>query len=67
MLLCNKIDGFTWNLVVVYRDAQQDGKAPFLVELVHIIHKTKFPIMITGDFNMTRRSSDKNKPRGFNK
>jgi exonuclease III len=67
LLLCNKSDGFTWNLVVVYGDAQQAGKAPFLVELVHIIHKTKFPLMITGDFNMTRRSSDKNKPGGFNK
>jgi endonuclease/exonuclease/phosphatase family metal-dependent hydrolase len=67
LLLCNKSDGFTWNLVVVYGDAQQAGKAPFLVELVHIIHKTKFPLMITGDFNMTRRSSHKNKPGGFNK
>jgi hypothetical protein len=53
--------------VVVYGDAQQVGKASFLVELVHIIYKTKFPLMITGDFNMTRRSSDKNKPGGFNK
>jgi hypothetical protein len=39
----------------------------FLVELVHIIQKTKAPIMITGDFNTTRRSSDKNKPGGFNR
>jgi hypothetical protein len=67
LLLCDKSDGFTWNLVVVYGDAQQVGKAPFLVELVHIIHKTKFPLMITGDFNMPRRSSDKNKLGGFNK
>jgi hypothetical protein len=53
--------------VVVYGDAQQAGKAPFLVELAHIIQKTRVPIMITGDFNLTRRASDKNKPGGFNK
>jgi hypothetical protein len=67
LLLSNKSDGFTWNLVVVYGDAQQAGKAPFLVELAHIIQKTRVPIMITGDFNLTRRASDKNKPGGFNK
>jgi endonuclease/exonuclease/phosphatase family metal-dependent hydrolase len=54
-------------LVVVYGDAQQAGKAPFLVELAHIIQKTKVPIMITGYFNMTGRASNKNKPEGFNK
>jgi hypothetical protein len=67
LLVCNKNDGFTWNLVVVYGDAQQAGKALFLVELVHIIHKSKVPLMITGDFNMSRRSSDENKTGGFNK
>jgi endonuclease/exonuclease/phosphatase family metal-dependent hydrolase len=67
LLLSNKSDGFTWNLVVVYGDAQQAGKAPSLVELAHIIQKARVPIMITGDFNMTRRASDKNKPGGFNK
>jgi hypothetical protein len=46
---------------VVYDDAQQAGKDPFLVELAHIIQKTKVPIMITGDFNMTGRASNKNK------
>jgi hypothetical protein len=52
---------------VLYDDAQQAGKAPFLVELAHIIQKTKVPIMITGDFNMIGRASNKNKSGGFNK
>jgi hypothetical protein len=65
LLVCNKNDGFTWNLVVVYGDAQQARKAPFLIEIVHIILKSKVPLMVTGDFNMTKRSSDKNKTGGF--
>jgi hypothetical protein len=53
--------------VVVYGDAQPAGKTKFLVGLVHIIKHTKVPIMISEDFNITRRSSDKNKPGGYNK
>ena len=36
-LVHSKLENFTWNLVVVYVDAQPTGKAKFLVELVHII------------------------------
>ena len=64
-LVHNKLEDFTWNLVVVYGDAQPSGKAKFLVELVHIIKHTKVPLFIAGDFNLTRRSSDKNKPGGY--
>jgi hypothetical protein len=67
VLINNRKDNFTWNLVVVYVDAQPTGKLKFLVDLVHIIKNTKVPIMIAGDFNITRISSDKNKPGGFNK
>jgi hypothetical protein len=67
VLINNRKDNFIWNLVVVYGDAQPTGKIKFLVDLVHIIKNTKVPIMIAGDFNITIRSSDKNKPGGYNK
>jgi endonuclease/exonuclease/phosphatase family metal-dependent hydrolase len=54
-LLLAKKDNFTENLVVAYGDAQQDGKANFLVELVNVIRRSTYPILITGDFNMTRK------------
>ena len=52
---------------MVYGDAQHDGKANFLIELVNIIRSSHCPILIAGDFNMTRRESDKNKPGGYNR
>ena len=67
LLITSKFDNFTWRLVVVYGDAQQDGKAKFLIELVHIIRSSHCPILIAGDFNLTRRASDKNKPGGYNR
>jgi hypothetical protein len=63
-LIARKKDSFTWNLVVVYGDAQQDGKANFLIELVNVIRSSTHPILITGDFSMTRKESEKNKPGG---
>jgi hypothetical protein len=66
-LISSKFHNFTWNLVVVYGDAQQDGKANFLVELVNVIISSTYPILITGDFNMTRKDSEKNKPGGYNR
>jgi hypothetical protein len=52
--------------VVVYGDAHQDGKAN-LVELVNVIRSSTHPMLISGDFNMTKRESEKNKPRGYNR
>lgn len=63
----NVSDGFVWNLVIVYEDAQPTRKSKFLVELVHLFKNTKSPLLITGDFNITRKASDKNKPGGYNK
>ena len=36
LLVTNKEDNFSWNMVVLFGDAQNDGKAKFLIELVHI-------------------------------
>jgi exonuclease III len=66
-LINSKADDFKWNLVIVYGDAQQSCKAKFLIELVHLIRKSRAALMLAGDFNMTRRESDKNKPGGYNK
>jgi hypothetical protein len=64
-LLLAKKDNFTKNLVVVYGDDQQDGKTNFLVEFVNVIRRSTYPILITGDFNMTRKESEKNEPGGI--
>ena len=41
-------DGFCWDLVVVYGDAQPKGKPIFLVELVHIFKNSKRPMLVGG-------------------
>src|SRR4051794_6590371 len=65
--LCNKIDNFCWNIIVVYGDAQQSDKVAFWIELAQFINKSKLPMLVIGDFNLTRRESDKSKPGVFNK
>jgi hypothetical protein len=37
------------------------------VELVNVIRSSVYPILITGDFNMTRKDSEKNKRGGYNR
>jgi endonuclease/exonuclease/phosphatase family metal-dependent hydrolase len=58
LLVNTRKENFTWNLVIVYGDAQHDGKAKFLVELIHVIKHSQYPLLIAGDFNMTRRVTD---------
>lgn len=65
ILLFDKKAKFEWNLVVVYGDAQEAGKAAFLAELSRIYQdNAAVPCVIGGDFNIIRNSSDKNKPGG---
>jgi hypothetical protein len=47
-LVASKKDNFTWNLMVVYGDAQQDGKVSFLIELVNVIRSSTYQILIIG-------------------
>ena len=49
-----------WNLLVVYGDAQEEGKIPFLNELANFCHSNQEPILIGGDFNIIRFSHEKN-------
>lgn len=67
MLLRNKEDNFTWNLVVVYGAAQLDQKRAFLACLAHVCQKNKGPILLGGDFNIIRKESEKNKKGGYNR
>ena len=52
---------------MVYGDAQVDGKAKFLMELVNVIGASACPILVAGDFNLTRKESDRNRPGGYNR
>jgi hypothetical protein len=37
-------------------------KPTYLIELVNVTRSSTYPILISRDFNMTRKESDKNKP-----
>ena len=56
----NKLDGFTWILVIVYGAAQADRKPDFLAELVCICEKEELPMLVWGDFNIIRHQEEKN-------
>ncbi|PVH35203.1 hypothetical protein PAHAL_7G126000 [Panicum hallii] len=60
-LLRNKSDGFKWTLVCVYGPAQENLKEQFLAELVNMASRVTEPLLIGGDFNLLRKSSEKNK------
>jgi hypothetical protein len=65
--LCNKANSFKWVLVVVYSPAQDNQKESFLVELVNMCSHESLPLMIGGDFNIMRRSEEKNNDRFNNR
>ena len=50
-----------WSLANVYGPAQDEFKDSFLAELSSFCFKAKYPVLIGGDFNILRFSSDKNK------
>lgn len=50
-----------WSLVNVYGPAHNDHRDSFLAELANFCFKAKYPILMGGDFNILRFSSDKNK------
>lgn len=61
LLLFDKVAKFHWNLVTIYGDAQNDGKAASLAELSRFYHDNPLPCVVGGDFNILRSSDDKNK------
>jgi hypothetical protein len=44
----NKLDNFTWSLVVVYGAAQEEFKSDFLREMVNLAKENPYPILIGG-------------------
>jgi hypothetical protein len=65
--LCNKSHSFKWALVVVYGPAQDDQKEKFLVELINMCSHKNLPILMGGDFNILRHSTEKNNDRFNNR
>jgi exonuclease III len=57
--LCNKVDEYKWALVVVYGPAQDEFKESFLVKLVNMCSHENLPLVIGGDYNIMRYSSEK--------
>jgi len=64
MNLWDKTNRIKWNFLVVYGSAYDDRKMDFLSELSSFCSKNKEPILIGGDFNIIRYSSERNKPGG---
>jgi hypothetical protein len=57
--LNNKADEFKWALVLVYGRTQDDRKENLLAELVHMCSHENLPLLISGDYNILRQSSEK--------
>jgi hypothetical protein len=55
----NRKDSFIWNLVTVYGAANDENKQAFLDELEKICSNNNLPILVGGDFNLIRDSSEK--------
>jgi hypothetical protein len=50
-----------WNFINIYGAAQEEHKDEFLAELADRLNKNKEPVLVGGDFNIIRFSSEKNK------
>jgi hypothetical protein len=48
-----------WNLVIVYGAAQLEDKEEFLTELGTVCNEQSLPLLVGGDFNIIRFSSEK--------
>jgi hypothetical protein len=59
----NRVDNFTWSLVVAYGAAQEEYKADFLRELVNLAKDNPYPILIGDDFNLLRFCHEESKGR----
>jgi hypothetical protein len=64
MNLWDKMNRIKWNFLVVYGAADEENKLDFLSELSSFCSRNKEPILIGGDFNILRYSSERNRPGG---
>ncbi|KAG2613661.1 hypothetical protein PVAP13_4KG399651 [Panicum virgatum] len=58
-MVMDKKTGFSWKIIVVYGSPYEDGKQDFIDELHHVMGTWSGPIIIGGDFNLVRFSTDK--------
>ena len=56
----NTVDKKTWKCSAVYGSAYDQGKQEFIAKLHAISSNWEGPLLIGGDFNLTRSISDKN-------
>jgi exonuclease III len=59
--LWDKQQKVKWNFVNIYGAAQEESKDEFLTELADLLNKNKDSILIGGDLNIIRFSTEKNK------
>lgn len=59
MNLWDKVVKTKWNLLVVYGSAHDENKMSFLAELSHFCATNTEPMIIGGDFNITRYLKEK--------
>jgi hypothetical protein len=62
MLLLDKRSKMRWHLVVLYGPAHIEDKDNFLTEFTQLCNKRKGAVVIGGDFNIIRKTNEKNKP-----
>jgi mannosylglycoprotein endo-beta-mannosidase len=62
MKLSDRMSRLGWNLIVVYGPAQLEDKESFLEEFAQLCNRCKGAAVIGGDFNIIRKTSEKNKP-----
>ena len=55
----NKMDKVVWQFVAVYGTAYNENKMDFIADLHEVMEKASYPIILGGDFNLTRSGSDK--------
>jgi hypothetical protein len=62
-MLVDRRNNFSWKLVVVYGSPYEEGKMEFIDELHLVLSAWHGPIVIGGDFNLSRFTSDKSNGR----
>lgn len=55
----NKTDKSIWQFVAIYGTAYNERKMDFIANLHEVMEKASYPIILGGDFNLTRSDSDK--------
>ena len=56
-----------WNFLNIYGAAQEVDKNEFLAKLARFCSNNKNPYLASGDFNIIRFASEKNKPTGVHR